>query len=213
MMAAAQADLVEMDGVSITAAQFSIEEGVTASALPVRLVLDTNTLSITGNGALNMKDNALIVRLSPFTTIYGYVVSGYGGGTWTGNGINSSTAANDPTHLTALGIIDNSEAHYTTFVGHSLAPAAETLVAYTYYGDANLDGDVDQTDFALMGTGFGWYHGDFNYSGTVDAADYDLFNASLQALHPAPLPEPGALGMLAAGSVMLLRRRTLRLAA
>lgn len=211
MMVAAQADLVEMEGASITLAQFSVEDGVTAPVSPV--LIDTITLSISPGGILNLAQYALIVRSSPFNSIYGYVVTGYNGGTWTGFGINSSTAASDPTHLTALGIIDNSEAHYTTFRGRSLAPAAETLVAYTYYGDANLDGDVNQADFALIGTGFGWYHGDFNYSGTVDGADYDLFNTSLQALHPGQVPEPGALGMLAAGAVTLLRRRTRRLAA
>jgi hypothetical protein len=60
--------------------------------------------------------------------------------------------------------------------------SANTIeVAYTLYGDANLDGKVDITDFNIFAPNFGlpttlgWEAGDFDYSGTVDIGDFNLF--------------------------------------
>jgi hypothetical protein len=65
------------------------------------------------------------------------------------------------------------------------------LVKYTYYGDANLDGKVDGTDYSLIDASYlsedfvngvatnpisGWYNGDFNYDGVVDGSDYTLID-------------------------------------
>jgi hypothetical protein len=57
------------------------------------------------------------------------------------------------------------------------------LVKYTYYGDANLDGQVDGSDYTLIDNGFnqhgsltGWYNGDFNYDGKIDGSDYTLID-------------------------------------
>jgi len=54
--------------------------------------------------------------------------------------------------------------------------AAQTVtVAYTYYGDANLDGQVDVTDLGALATNWQtanvWTGGDFNYDGFVDVSD------------------------------------------
>ena len=204
LLAASPTQVVSYDAIAIGAGEeFSIDGGGGSVDLQPLIVIDTGTLTFSPgfNGVLNLKNNALIVRSSPFNSIYGYVRNGFNNGAWNGTGgVNSSTAAQDPTHLTALGIIDNSEAQYTTFAGHALTTGVESLVVYTYYGDANLDGDVTLADFALIGTGFGnnpWYHGDFDYSGAVDGTDYDLFNASFQALHPGQVPEPGSFALMA----------------
>jgi hypothetical protein len=55
------------------------------------------------------------------------------------------------------------------------------LVKYTYYGDANLDGQVDGSDYTKIDNGFnnhltGWINGDFNYDGAVDGSDYTLID-------------------------------------
>ena len=90
-------------------------------------------------------------------------------------------------------------------------PAAEVIARFTYYGDANLDGEVTAADLALFGTGSGWYHGDFNYDGVVNAADLALFNAGFAYGNPGvpipQVPEPGTLSLLAAGATLMARRR------
>ncbi len=212
-LAAAPASPLKMDAISINAGQVYVIGNSTSLALPQPLVLQVGTLSIASTGFLDLQSNVLIVQSTPFSTVYGYVVNGFGGGTWLGNsgppgtggGIGCSTAADDPTGMTALGIINNAEAHYTVFEEVSLTLGTESLVKYTYYGDANLDGDVDAADFALMGTGSGWYHGDFNYDGAVDASDYYLYNFSSAALHPTP--EPTTAALVFGGVAFLVSRR------
>ncbi len=215
-IAAAQASPLKFNAITIDAGQvYVIGNGTsgTSLALPPPLVFQVGTITIAETGFADLQSNVLIVASTPFSTVYGYVFNGFGGGTWLGNsgppgtggGIGSSTAANDPTGLTGLGIINNAEAQYTVFQGVSLTAGTETLVKYTYYGDANLDGDVDAADFALMGTGSGWYHGDFNYDGVVDATDYDLYNLSSEALHPTP--EPTTAALVFGGVAFLVSRR------
>ncbi len=110
---------------------------------------------------------------------------GYNGGLWNGEGITSSTAANDPTHLTALGVILNtngtaSQAWYSTFDGASVT-STDVLIKYTYYGDTNLDGVIDGSDYSRIDNGYlthltGWASGDFNYDGVVNGSDYTLID-------------------------------------
>jgi hypothetical protein len=59
--------------------------------------------------------------------------------------------------------------------------SSDVLVKYTYYGDANLDGKVDGTDYsrldnAIMHPATGWFNGDFNYDGTTDGSDFTLLD-------------------------------------
>ena len=55
------------------------------------------------------------------------------------------------------------------------------LIKYTYYGDANLDGKVNASDYSLIDNGYlnhltGWFNGDFNYDGVVNGSDYTLID-------------------------------------
>jgi fibronectin-binding autotransporter adhesin len=127
------------------------------------------------------------------------VKQGYASGTWTGKGITSSAAANDATHLTAIGVIINADENNlplyggyfgisTSFDGDTNVAVDDVLVKYTYYGDANLDGVVDGSDYSLIDSAFlnnatsgntaltGWFNGDFNYDGVVDGSDYTLID-------------------------------------
>ena len=72
-------------------------------------------------------------------------------------------------------------------------------------GDANLDGDVDETDAAIMLSHWqqfssaGWADGDFNGDGHVDDADATILASNWQksAAMQHALPEPAAAAMLA----------------
>lgn len=93
----------------------------------------------------------------------------------------------------------------------------KVTVAYTYYGDANLDHVVTSGDFTALATNFGmtgknWSDGDFNYDGVVNALDFNSLasNFGMSTAGPALgalVPEPVSLTMLAMAGTLLLRRR------
>jgi hypothetical protein len=150
-------------------------------------VLVTNTLSIAGTtsswtGKLDVGDNDVIIHNGNISTITNQLSSGYAGGSWNGNGIDSSAAATDSSHLTALGSLLNQKsgvvADYSTFAGQNVS-ATDILIKYTYYADADLNGTINANDYSLLDEGYfhqstGWLNGDFNYDGSVDGSDYTL---------------------------------------
>ena len=87
----------------------------------------------------------------------------------------------------------------------------------TNYGDANLDGNTDFTDFQILldhwqtsGPSIGWAEGDFNGSYTVDFLDFqillDYWNPGGWNFAPAQTSEPATLTLLLLGGLTLLRR-------
>jgi hypothetical protein len=158
------------------------------------------SLTFTGDGTLDMTNNALFIDFGsaadPISTIAGYLKSGYNSGAWTGTEIDSSSAAANSSY--ALGYSDGIDG-----VVAGLTPG-EIEIAYTLYGDANLDGTVNSEDFTLFSNnlgqaGGGWDDGDFNYDGTVNTEDFLLFSdnqnqsASQSAAFGAVAPAAGAL--------------------
>ncbi|MEA3368145.1 MAG: hypothetical protein U9R68_08535, partial [Planctomycetota bacterium] len=121
------------------------------------LVLDA--LAIDLGPALDLTSGNLIVDYDgpgPNDTLYdaieGWVTTGYNGGAWNGEGINSSLG--DPA-LYALGVLDNGAppagiTQLTAVDGVDLAALFGDVdcivVKYTYYGDADMDGTVDFDD-------------------------------------------------------------------
>ena len=97
--------------------------------------------------------------------------------------------------------------------------AKKVTVMYTYFGDANLDGVVDTSDFMTLSQNFGntgvWSSGDFNYDGTVNALDFNAiasnFGATALSAPPALgalVPEPAGLAVLATAALAVRRRRS-----
>jgi hypothetical protein len=107
---------------------------------------------------------------------------------------------------------------------------------YTLLGDANLDGKVNGTDFAVLATNFNQAvtsgdQGDFNYDNKVNGTDFAFlaanFNqgasqaaglAALDAFASAnglltSVPEPASIGLFALGAVGVLARRRHRVKA
>ena len=180
---------------------------------------------------LDLADNNLIVDYtggtSPYADVAAWVVSGLRGGTnqyWDGPGITSSTAA--AATLTALGVIDNQDTEpgiggLTDLEGEPV-PADAVIVKYTWWGDANLDGLVNSSDYDRIDANWlfqtpnpRWSMGDFNYDGIINSNDYDKIDAAwllsggaiLADGAPVPTPEPATLALLALGGLALAARR------
>ena len=197
--------------------------GAAAVATPAsptdRAVLSLAALSVAPGDQLDLGGNDLILTAGGTTalaTLTALAATGYAGGRWTGPGLASSAAAADPTHRTALGVIQNlavgggaTTPLYPTFDGVPAAASA-VLVRCTAYGDANLDGVVNIADYTRIDAGFasaatapplsGWANGDFDYDGVVDGSDYTLIDNTFNA-QPVPVGAPAA-EMVAATKVV-----------
>jgi autotransporter-associated beta strand protein len=193
---------------------------------------------LNNSGTIDITNNALVIQNGSIGTITAQISQAYNNGAWngtsaTGGVISSSAAASDTTHLTAVGVAEG----LTSFDGLAVAPT-DVLVKYTYYGDADLNGSVDGSDYSRIDNAYlnnlnssnapltGWYNGDFNYDGVINGSDYTLidnaFNTQGAAIDAAvataqiagsgtsAVPEPASLGLLGIGAIGLLRRRRQR---
>jgi len=151
------------------------------------------------------------------------VLSGFDGSA----GINSSTSlANGGS--TILALWDNAFTGVTEWpAGSGIAvPLNSVIGKYTYFGDANLDGQVTGDDYTIIDSnlnttppvGFGWISGDMNLDGIVTGDDYTTIDSNLNLgtsnpLGPASLrtsaaPEPATATLVLAGCALsLLNRR------
>lgn len=194
-------------------------------------LLDIDGLTVIDGGALDLADNAMIVRAGAAAAqalddieALAAMARNAAGGRWTGPGLTSASAAADASGLAALGVMLNADGAgrpvHEVFRG-AAADAGCVLVMYTWAGDADLNGSIDAADYFRIDQGYlagarHWRNGDFNYNGTVDADDYYLIDAAFLMQGPpagkaaaAPLPEPGtALWALAAALWALRRRRS-----
>jgi hypothetical protein len=144
-------------------------------------VLTVNTLALSSGAQLDLTDNSLIVTYtgptSPEQTIQQYVRDALT--SHNAHGLFASQG-NDPSFSKSartLAVFDNHDAHFSSLGGEALAPDwNQVLVKYTYLGDANADGRVDPTDYAIVdgnqGKGHNWVTGDLNFDGKTDPTDY-----------------------------------------
>jgi hypothetical protein len=165
-----------------------------------------SALTIETGSKLDMTNNDLVVHnasstaaAAELTQITSQIKNGFNGGSWTGlGGITSSTAA--ASSNTALGVELNSNGNGGTLVSDfDGQPVTNTdvLVKYTYFGDANLDGVVNGSDYTLIDNAFnfnsanpttpltGWRNGDFNYDGVINGDDYILIDNAFNTQGPA----------------------------
>jgi hypothetical protein len=157
----------------------------TAAAHSDRTLILTPALWIATGGRFDLGGNDLVLQAggaSGLALLNSLAGTGDNLGNWNGAGLASSAAAADPRHLTALGVAPASVFGVgKTIDGYSPA-ATDVLVKYTWYGDTNLDGKVDgsdytRIDFATSAPGStGWANGDFNYDTAIDGSDYSLID-------------------------------------
>jgi hypothetical protein len=189
--------------------------GLVTISSATKMALFSTGLAVTGNGTIDLTTDDFGLLTGSLSTITALARTGYnlaGGGRWNGPGITSSAAASDTTHLTAVAVVQNNQSGTPLYSGSRTfdggSPGAAAILAkYTYFGDANLDGKVDGSDYTLIDAGYasmksgsrltGWYNGDFNYDGVIDGSDYALidnaFNNQRAAIPSAAAATPTSI--------------------
>jgi hypothetical protein len=185
---------------------------------------------------VDVNDNSAVLGTIFGETILSAISRGYNGGAWTGTGLTSTAAANDPQDKTGLGyglasqVLVPSAGVYT-FHGQTVT-ATSLIVKYTYYGDSNLDGQVDVADLGSLASHWqstgDWVGGDFDYNGSVDVNDLGLLASNWQAgvgnplgpsfsealasvgLPTASVPEPAGVALVLGAVALKCHRRRRR---
>src|SRR5207244_1974979 len=102
---------------------------------------------------------------------------------WDGpSGIVTTQTQAVGSNYTSIGVAKASDVRPNTvsetalWAGQTIT-GTDTLVMYTYGGDATLDGKINIDDYVKIDSGIaggytGWVNGDFNYDGKVSIDDY-----------------------------------------
>jgi len=196
-------------GPSTFASSLTVDDGGTlkVAADPVLLVVNGSTFI--DNGTIDLGDSDMIIHDGNLAQTTSLIATGFNAGLWNGPGVTSSAAA--ATNNMALGVElndDGTPAHnplMTTFDGQTVTNT-DVLVKYTYFGDTNLDGVVNATDYIAIDNGFnsqsgsnpltGWNNGDFNYDGVINGDDYSLIDNAFNTQNvvtPAAVAQPQAI--------------------
>ena len=163
--------------------------------------------------------------------VTGLIQQGYGpagDGLWDGSsGIVTSEPAATTHGYTSIGVASAQQVKHlssttqTAVWSGQTVSGGDTLVKYTYGGDANLDGTLNIDDYTRIDQGIesglsGWFNGDFNYDGKVNVDDYVILDANIltqgsplasasgsvtSTARVTPVPEPllgSVLGVLCA---------------
>jgi fibronectin-binding autotransporter adhesin len=202
-----------------------------------------NTLTIANPAALDLSDNKLIVRSVPvgsvtagvYSGVSGMIQSGRNGGGWTGSGIVTSQSVATSGSFTSIGVATAAQVKAiadgaTSIWSGQTVTGSDTLVMYTYGGDANLDGKINVDDYGHIDSSVvlpgvsGWFNGDFNYDGKINVDDYGIIDSNVP-VQGAPfstagatggvtsvtlsaVPEPAFISLLALAPLALRRRRS-----
>jgi hypothetical protein len=183
------------------------------------------SLAISTGNQLDLTNNSMVID---YTGAVGTLVDDTRQHLQSGR-LTSSSA----TTARGLGYANNAalDSVKTTFAGQSVDPSS-ILVKYTYFGDADIDGDVDVADLGKLATAWQtsgvWSSGDFDYNGTINVNDLGLLATNWQAGVGSPLgpslgdalaslglpnvsvPEPATVSLLGALGAWSLKRPRVR---
>ncbi len=213
---------------SVTGGTVQLADNVSAGTPLGASNVNLTSLSITGNGTLDVGNNRVIIDYSssatdPIASIASWIKNGF----YDLAGpqiISSDIAADDAVSGLSYGV------GYADGADGAVAglPSGEIEIMFTLLGDANLDGIVNSEDFtpfsANVGKNGSWDDGDFNYDGTVNSEDFTPFSANLgksatlaaaarslvSANGLANVPEPVGFSLIAVVAPIFLCRRTRR---
>jgi hypothetical protein len=211
----------------------SLSVSGTSSALKLvgGVVGRLGSVAVTSGGRLDIDAGKLVVASAPtpigswdgaaYTGITGMIASGRNGGGWGGSGIVTSQSNAATGNFTSIGVATAQQvknlatASDTAVWSGQTVTGSDSLVMYTYGGDANLDGKITVDDYGRidfnvgLGTA-GWFNGDFNYDGKITVDDYGIidFNVGIQGapfptgssvagLFVTTVPEPSTIGVVA----------------
>ena len=199
---------VNLGGITLTGGASIIVPSVGAARTHTNhnvIVLDSNgttvpTFSIDSSSKLDLQDNDMIIQNggSELSTVQGLAQTGadYPNNDWTGKGLTSSVAesndANQGYEQTLLAVALNGSLPSGPFTSWQAGSGTlalgpnDIIVKYTYNGDFNLDGMVDDSDAGLLSAyyapgvpygppGSAFEYGDTNGDGYVDDSDAGLF--------------------------------------
>ncbi len=183
------ADSVREDTVNVYGALSLNQNGNATSTI--------RALSVSNPGAFDLNDNDLIVgNGTSKASVVAMVKNARHSGAWDLSGITSSAAKNRPgAKVTGLGVLSGAQflsAHpgAGSFSGLPFAPT-DTLVKYTWNGDADFNGRLDFDDYSRIDNGFNvqnnpgtiedWFTGDFDFNSRIDFDDYALIDNAFNA--------------------------------
>ncbi|HEX8524418.1 MAG TPA: DNRLRE domain-containing protein [Tepidisphaeraceae bacterium] len=195
-------------------------------------LLNLATLSVGLNGALDLRDNDLILASGDYQTISDAVFNGYRDSVDTAaTGIISSAGQTAPGHP-ILAVFDNALLHTDTWPFGSSTTVGSTafLGRFTYLGDADLNGMVTPDDYGAVDSNLGqtvsttggmnWLAGDWTFDGAITPDDYiaidsnlglgennPLTASGLAAQGAAAVPEPASVATLLGAACILIARR------
>ena len=159
--------------------------------------------------------------VTPLATIAAHIRHAHHDGAWDRAGITSSLAN---ASAFAVGYAERSSLASVAPIFGAVDDTS-LLIRATRYGDADLSGTVNLTDFNALAANFGlsdrvWSEGDFNYDRTVNLSDFNLlagnFGLSVAGSAVTPpdwsalasaVPEPTSAVLFTALSASIARRR------
>jgi subtilisin family serine protease len=184
--AGSQATLTSGGAKVISTKALSIEEDYAGTPL-ARLDLTDNDLIVDYDGGTPYEpsDELLDIRR--------WIAAGYNEWAWDGNGIVSSTALDNPV-LYGLGYAQNDMLFISLeSLSGATVDMTAVVVKFTYNGDLNLDGVVDDLDVAILGLYYDghavnthyWNEGDiFGYDGYIDDLDVAIIGLTYGSGYP-----------------------------